>query len=178
VRQILRLLGARYGIALIIAVVVLGIVAITRGISGSVPPPAVVEASPTPLSSGDAEATDSTDDGEAAVGTPQPSTSPGAPAPDTVATRFTTAWLHHAGVTGDEWRAGLKPYATEALMAELQDTDPGGVPADRITGSVQVIPRDVDRVDVMVPVDSGRLSLRLFATNGRWFVDGVDWERA
>jgi hypothetical protein len=179
-QQILRLLGTRYVIALLLAVLVVGVVATTRFLTGSTHSTVVVESQPTVSTdaapTGSADAAD--DDSVASQDTPQPSTSPGALSPETVATRFTAAWLHHTGLTGDQWRAGLKPYATEALMTELKDTDPAGVPAERVVGTVQVINRDGDRVDVAIPLDSGRLSLRLFATNGRWFVDGVDWERA
>jgi hypothetical protein len=30
-------------------------------------------------------------------------------------------------------------------------------------------------VDAVVTVDSGKLTLRLVAPEGRWLVDGVDW---
>jgi hypothetical protein len=52
------------------------------------------------------------------------------------------------------------------------------VPADRIAGDLELIPRGRKYVEVAVPVDSGRLILRLIAPEGRWLVDGVDWERA
>jgi hypothetical protein len=94
-----------------------------------------------------------------------------------VATKFATAWLRHTGVTQQQWWSGLKPYATEALLAKLKETDPAGVPAERMTGPAVVQNRDVSYVDVSIPLNSGQLKLRLLATNGRWLVDGVDWER-
>jgi hypothetical protein len=177
--RILRLLGTRYGIALILAVVVLGIVGVTRGFSGSrpAPPPAApdVAAGGSPSASFDPYAGD--DSVQSPEAPPPPVTSPGAATPDTVATNFATAWLHHTGVTAQQWWSGLKPYATQALLAKLKETDPAGVPAERMTGPAQLQNRDVSFVDVAIPLNSGLLRLRLLATAGRWLVDEVDWER-
>jgi hypothetical protein len=52
------------------------------------------------------------------------------------------------------------------------------VPADRIVGKPTVIPHAASLVEATVGVDSGRLRLRLVAPDGKWLVDGVDWERA
>lgn len=175
-QRFLRLLGTRYGIALVLALVVLGIVGVIRGFAGSrPPPPAGLGAGATSTASFDPYAGD--DSVVSPVAPPPPVTSPGAATPDIVATKFATAWLHHTGVTMQQWWSGLKPYATEALLAKLKDTDPAGVPAERITGPAQVQNRDVSFVDVAIPLNSGLLRLRLLATNGRWLVDGVDWER-
>jgi hypothetical protein len=108
---------------------------------------------------------------------PPPSTSPGAAPPEQVAADFTRAWLHHDGVTGDQWRQGLTKYATKALLDKLKNTDPAGVPAQRMTGPVKLQDEAASFVIAVVPVDSGTLTLHLLATNGRWQVDTVDWER-
>jgi hypothetical protein len=176
-QRFLRLLGTRYGIALILAIIVVAIVGALRGFSGSRPPP------PAGLAAGPASAQASTEanEGDDSVdnqpSAPGPVTSPGAATPDTVALKFTTAWLHHTGVSAQQWWSGLKPYATEALLAKLKDTDPAAVPAERATGPAEIQNRDVSFVDVAIPLNSGTLKLRLLATNGRWLVDGVDWER-
>ena len=65
-----------------------------------------------------------------------------------------------------------------AVAAMLGVDDPADVPADRATGPVRVENRGAAFVEATVPVGSGTLRLRLVATNGRWLVDGVDWERA
>jgi hypothetical protein len=118
------------------------------------------------------------DDGE---GSPPPEarpvTSPGAPNPEDVATSFATAWLNHRGVDSTGWLAGLRPHATGRLAEKLSGTDPAGVPADRLAGAPQLVPHGESFVEVNLPVDSGMLRLRLIAENGRWLVDGVDWER-
>ena len=179
-QRILRLLGTRYGIALVLAVVVFGIVGALRGFSGSrPPPPAGLGAAPATASAlaASAEPNDGDDSVDTPPSPPDPVTSPGAATPDTVALKFATAWLHHTGVSAQQWWNGLKPYATEALLAKLKDTDPAGVPAERTTGPAEIQKRDVSYVDVTIPLNSGTLKLRLLATNGRWLVDGVDWER-
>jgi hypothetical protein len=106
--------------------------------------------------------------------TAQPSLSAGGPDAATVATRFVTAWLKHTGVTGDQWRAGLTPHATPALMAKLAQTDPAGVPASQVVGQVRVVSHEAV-VEALVPVNGGTVTLTLVVRDGRWKVDGIDW---
>ncbi|GAB3796626.1 hypothetical protein GCM10027605_04900 [Micromonospora zhanjiangensis] len=89
-----RVLRSRIGVALGLAVVVLGIVGAARLYAGPTDP--VVRARPpAPIATVDPEAGD---DGVIdAESTPTPSTSPGAAAPGTVAKAFATAWLLHRG---------------------------------------------------------------------------------
>jgi hypothetical protein len=92
-----------------------------------------------------------------------------------VASRFMSAWLKHNGVTGEQWRAALKPNATTRLMDELKDTDPADVPADELAGPIQIVAQGaVTQADV--PVNGGTVHLRLVLVKGRWQVDGVDWD--
>jgi hypothetical protein len=175
-RAVLRLLGTRYGMALMLALLVLGVVGITRAVAGpyqatTVNPavePSFSSINPTP--------------GDDSVLTPDspapPVTSPGASEPAVVATDFVQAWLNHNGVTPEQWRAGFARYATAALRDKLTDTDPAGVPAQRITGEITVQNRAAQFVEASLPLDSGTVHLRLLSTNGRWLVDGVDWERS
>jgi hypothetical protein len=107
-----------------------------------------------------------------------PSTRAGAIKPQALATAFLTEWLRHTGVTADQWYARLVPYVTNRLAGELHGADPTGVPASRITGAVTLVEHGTTLVEASVPVDSGTVTLRLLATNGEWFVDGIDWSRA
>ncbi len=169
-----RVLRSRYGIALLLAIVILAIVGAAKLFAGPARPDGGL---PVGNASGIPQPT-AADDGESVpLPTPTLVTSPGAAAPDQVATAFATAWVNHRGVAADRWLAGLRPYATAALAAKLAGADPATVPADRVTGPAKLIPRAESFVDAAVPVDSGTLRLRLVATGGRWFVDGVDWER-
>jgi len=185
-RTILRLLGTRYGIALILAVLVLAIVSIGKVVAGNIqanePIGPVVSAPPAPAESvdpslGDDSVTDPLDPeaGPSGNTAAKPSLSPGAPDATTVATRFINAWLHHTGVTTEQWHAGLKPHATPALMAKLKEADPGGVPADSVTGPMETKAVGTDVV-VTIPVGGGTVRLNLVVVGGRWLVDGVDWD--
>jgi hypothetical protein len=174
-RPVLRLLGTRYGMALVLAVLVLAVVGVVRGVAGSSRETLGAAVEPSRSSSIDPTA------GDDSVLIPEspspPVTSPGAAEPGTVATTFLKAWLTHTAVTPDQWRAGFAKYATPALRDKLKGTDPAGVPAERMTGSVVLQNRGAAYVEAAIPVDSGTVRLRLLATNGRWLVDGVDWER-
>ena len=175
-RVLSRVLRSRYGLAALLAVVVVAIVSsanLFAGPSDESPPAAgapnrpIVTVDPTVG-----------DDGlTTADPPPAPVTSPGRAKPLAVARAFASAWLDHRDVTADEWQAGLLPHSTPDLTEKLADTDPAAVPADRITGDLRLIPQGKEFAEVMVPVDSGRLVLRLIAPEGRWLVDGVDWER-
>lgn len=170
-----RVLRSRLGVALGIAVLVLGVVGVARVVAGSeegrspLPGGAVP-----PISTTDAEASD---DGLSVVEEPSPWTSPGAPEPTEVARSFAEAWLRHDGVTAARWRDGLRPYATAELLDKLARVDPAGVPAERITGEPRTVPVNDSLVEVIVPVDTGELRLGVQAEEGRWRVDTVNWQR-
>lgn len=110
-----------------------------------------------------------------------PSPSPGQPArgPDVVpaATAFARHWIDHDR-PADTWRASLLPLCTKTLAAELAGVDPASVPADRITGEATTEVHAESTVDVIFPIDAGKLRLRMVLSDGGWLVDGIDWERA
>jgi hypothetical protein len=173
---ITRVLRSRIGIALGLAVVILGIVGAARVFSGTTDP--VVRPQPAaPIETLAPEAGD--DDGlSSAESTPTPSTRPGAAAPAAVAKAFATAWLVHRGISSEQWHAALVPHSTNALAEKLTGVDPAGVPADEMTGEPVVEPKTTTLVEVTVPMNAGRLRLQLVAPDGRWLVDAVDWERS
>ncbi|MFS8478297.1 MAG: hypothetical protein FWJ93_04885 [Micromonosporaceae bacterium] len=170
-----RLLRTRYVVALLLAVAVFATVGIARLIGPSAGPGGLrgsgVETAATvnPTTG---------DDGEASVpGTPSPATSPGAAGPEQVGEAFVAAWLDHRGVDPATWFSRLRPYLTPSLARRMTESDPASVPADRVTGAAQLVARSESFVEVTVPIDAGLLRLRLVATDGRWLVDVVDWER-
>ncbi|GAB3951222.1 hypothetical protein GCM10027614_52860 [Micromonospora vulcania] len=67
--------------------------------------------------------------------------------------------------------------STPALTEKLAGADPGGVPAEEVTGPQAVRSRTETFVEVSLPLDTGRLRLELVAAEGGWLVDVVDWER-
>jgi|SRR6476660_9424094 len=174
-RQVLRLLSTRYGVALIIAVLVLGVAGVAKAVSDPEPPPAAPLVGASNAVSPEA---DPDDDGEDPSASPAPPlTSPGATAPDKVAATFAGAWVKHTGVTPEQWRTGIAATSTRTLQDKLKETDPAAVPAESVTGTATVLQREASFVEALVPLNAGRLRLRLVAQNGRWLVDGVDWER-
>jgi hypothetical protein len=94
----------------------------------------------------------------------------------TVATKFAQQWIKHDRSATD-WLDSIRPYSTGALVAELDGVDPAGVPAERITGAARMEALADSFVEVVIPIDAGLLRLRLIASQGRWLVDGIDWER-
>jgi hypothetical protein len=94
-----------------------------------------------------------------------------------VATRFAKAWIRKPGVSGEKWRAELKPDASSELMEDLADTDPNDVPTAAITGPTVL--EDFGQVaTAKIPADGGTIVLQLEAINGRWQVTSLDWEVA
>jgi hypothetical protein len=176
-RTVLRILGSRYGIAVILAVVVLGIVGVTKAFisdgTSRVPIGPAVSPIQTAAAPDASLGDDSVDDPPSSD--PQPSLSANGPTAKTVASRFVTAWLKHDGVSGDQWRSSLKPNATASLMDKLKDTDPSEVPADAVVGELTVENQGSVAV-VTVPVNGGSVQLRVIAAEGRWKVDGIDWD--
>jgi len=153
-----RLFRSRWGVALVIGVVVLAVVGIGRVFVGADP---------------------SDDDGElSSEPPPSPVTSPGRAEPEAVAYAFASAWVDHQNVSAKAWHDGLMPNATKRLSDELDGVDPAGVPASRVLGRPGLVPVSNTLVNAVVNVDSGKLTLRLVSADGHWLVDGVDWDRS
>lgn len=188
VRRVFQLLGtsvlrSRVGIAVVLAIVVLAIVGLARAFagpedrsSGGLRP---VETSTAPAAAGSPEGDDGIVEPAPVSSTaldPGPSLSPGARQPAKVAGEFAEAWLDHSA-KADDWHAALVPNATPSLATKLKGVDPAIVPADRLTGPAKVVPQGSGLAEVSYPVDSGTLVLRMVVEEGKWLVDGVDWER-
>ncbi|GAA5196974.1 hypothetical protein GCM10023322_67160 [Rugosimonospora acidiphila] len=176
-RHVLRILGSRYGAAAALIVVIALIVGIGKVVGGgSHLPTSGAGSLGVPVAS--ATTSQQPDDGVAGSPTPPaPSTSPGAPDPQTVANSFTRAWLHHTGVTAQQWFDGIAPYSTDTLKSELTGADPATVQASSVSGDPSIVDRSESYVEIVIPLDAGTLTLGLAADDGRWLVDSVDWER-
>jgi hypothetical protein len=169
------LLRSRVGVAALLAVVVFGIVGVARALSD----PAGVDAPGTRLPARPlVTATSTADDGPVSpAATPSLVRAPAGSGPEAVGAAFATDWMASAGRSPVSWVNRLRPRMTPELTQELSGVDPAGVPATRLTGAPTVIPRGARIADVLVPVDSGTLRLRLVLLADRWLVDGVDWKR-
>ena len=169
-----RVFRSRWGIALVIAVLVLAVVGTGRLFAGGDSRTPLLESPPpAPLISADPK-----DDDSVILSEPPPTirTSPGTAAPEAVAYAFASAWVHHRGVSARKWYDGLLPHATEGLAGSLKGVDPAVVPADRIIGRPELAPVGDGLADAVVTADTGKLRLRLIAPGGHWLVDGIDWE--
>ena len=168
-----RIFRSRWGVGLVIAVLVLAVVGLGRAFAGSNSDrPLANSSSPAPAISVDPNDDDGVASSEAP---PAPITSPGRAQPEAVAYAFASAWVDHQNVSAKAWHDGLVPNATKHLSDELKDVDPAGVPASRVLGRPGLIPINTTVVNAVVNVDSGKLSLRLVSPDGHWLVDGVDW---
>ena len=169
-----RIFRSRWGVALVIVLIVAAVVGIGRVFSdGKSATPSLGNNSPAPAISINPSDDDSIIDTAAP---PSPSTSPGRAQPEVVAYAFASAWSNHKGVTPKTWRDRLLPNATKNLADELNGVDPAGVPADRVVGRPSLIPVSDTVVNAVVTMDTGKLNLRLVAPDGHWLVDGIDWD--
>lgn len=175
-RSLTGLFRSRWGVALVIAVLVLAVVGLGRVLSdGDTASPLSVAVSPGPTPSIDPS---HDDDGVVADDDPPafPTTRPGTAEPAAVAYAFASAWVDHKNVSAKAWHDGLVPNATKNLAEELNGVDPADVPANRVLDRPILTPAGDGLVNAVVAVDSGKLTLQLVAPDGRWLVDGVDWD--
>jgi hypothetical protein len=178
-RQVLRLIGNRYGAALVLVFLIAVVIGFARLLGGAHPTAGSYDPGPVAGATPEASTSPVPDDGDIGITAPPlpPSTSPGAAPAQAVALQFAKAWLHHTGVSATEWYGGLSKYATKTLQEKLSGADPAGVPANQTTGDVSIVEQESSYMDVTVPLDAGTLALRLVVTDGHWLVDGVDWQR-
>ncbi|MGK5679615.1 hypothetical protein [Actinoplanes sp. URMC 104] len=172
-----RIFRSRWGVAVVLAVIVLGIIGLARLLSdGDDSRPSLGTASPGTTVSADPKEDDSVvNDTEPP---PSPSTRPGRAQPEAVAYAFASAWADHQKVTPNAWRDRLLPNSTRKLAGELEGVDPADVPAGRVTGRPSLVPVSATVVNAVVTMDTGKLNLRLVSPDGHWRVDGIDWETA
>jgi hypothetical protein len=171
-----RIFRSRWGIALIIAVLVLAVVGIGRIFAGGsgTPSPVVNAGSAAPAISVDPKNDDSEISPEPA---PPPTANPGMAEPEAVAYAFASAWVDHKNVSAKHWHDGIVPNSTKNLSDELDNVDPANVPASKVIGRPALVPVGEGLVSAVVNTDAGKLTLRLVAPDKHWLVDGIDWER-
>ncbi|GAA4594300.1 hypothetical protein BJY16_001277 [Actinoplanes octamycinicus] len=175
-RGLNALFRSRWGVAVVLAAIVLAVVGVGRLFSDGEPSsPSLVQSTATPAISIDPSEDDSVVSSEAP---PTPKTIPGRAQPEAVAYAFASAWVSHTGVSSQKWLDRLLPNATSDLADQLRGVDPAGVPANRVVGRPTVAAVNDTLVNAVVTMNSGRLSLRLVAPDGHWLVDGIDWEAA
>jgi hypothetical protein len=174
-RGLTGIFRSRWGVAVVLAILVLAVVGIGRLFADGRPSQEapVGRGSPAPALSVNPDDEDTV---ISPAPPPSPTTSPGTAQPEAVAYTFALAWVDHKNVTAKAWHDRLVPNATKSLSDELADTDPADVPASQVIGQPKLIPVGDGLVDAIVTVDSGTLTLRLVAPDGRWLVGGIDWD--
>src|SRR5882757_1100749 len=118
-----QIFRSRWGIAVVIAVLVLAIVGIGRVFSDGkqVANPVVNTGSPAPAISANPDDDDSV---ISADPPPEPTANPGMEEPEAVAYAFASAWVDHKNVSAKTWHDGILPNATKNLSDELNNVDP------------------------------------------------------
>lgn len=174
-RGLTGIFRSRWGIAVVLTVIVLAVVGIGRLFSDSRATTSLIGDSPATTISIDPSDNDSVVSPEPP---PTPRTSPGRAQPEAVAYAFASAWVSHENVTAKKWITRLQPNSTKNLEEQLRDVDPAGVPAERVIGRPTLIAVTETMVTASVTTDAGKLGLRLLAPDGAWLVDGIDWEPA
>jgi hypothetical protein len=169
-----RVFRSRWGIALVLALLVLAVIGIGRLFHGAASETPLTSGSPAPAISVDPSDDDSVISAEPA---PSPATFPGAAEPEAVAYAFASAWVDHH-VSKKKWHDGILPNATQRLADQLDNVDPASVPADRLIGRPSLVPAGEGLVNAIVTTDSGKLTLKLVAPDKHWLVDGIDWDPA
>ena len=167
-----RVFRSRWGVALVLAVLVLAVVGIGRLFHGAAAEPPLTSGSPAAVISADPSDDDTVISAEPP---PSPATFPGAAEPEAVAYAFASAWVDH-NVSAQKWHDGIRPNATQRLADELNNVDPASVPADRLIGRPSLVPVGENLVNAVVTTDSGKLTLKLVAPDEHWLVDGIDWD--
>lgn len=167
-----RVFRSRWGVALVLAVLVLAVVGIGRLFHGAAAEPPLTSGSPAAVISADPSDDDTVISAEPP---PSPATFPGAAEPEAVAYAFASAWVDH-NVSAQKWHDGIRPNATPRLADELNNVDPASVPADRLIGRPSLVPAGENLVNAVVTTDSGKLTLKLVAPDEHWLVDGIDWD--
>jgi hypothetical protein len=102
-----------------------------------------------------------------------PPPAPAAPAPEAlgIATQWTTAWVNHpAGITTQQWLAGLRPFTTEEYLAVMATVDPANIQPTTVTGPPVAVNATASSVEANVPTDGGNITVRVIATQQGWRV--------
>jgi hypothetical protein len=90
-----------------------------------------------------------------------------------LATAFAQAWSS-SGRSQQEWTRGIQPFVTPALAAGLARTDPGRVPATKVTGEAVLLSASAASAQVKVPTDGGSILVTLSrAPSAPWQVSDV-----
>jgi hypothetical protein len=162
----MRLLGSRYGIAAILLLAVIAVVVIAKANSDPNPGNGVNNGSTYSDDAGSGAPNDGMEDPGSDA---KPSSNLPAKAVDN-AKAFTKAYID-TDKSQKDWFAGISPYLTGEKKQELKQTDPSRVPIKEIRGKPELTGNNVN-----FQTDAGLLLLRMVEQDGKWLVDGIDFQ--
>lgn len=164
-RKVLRFLGSRYGIGVVLLVAVIVIVSIARANGGSRPG--------TTGSNSDSNigTEDAGEPNDGVVDTESEKPQLPQEAID-VATDFAEAYID-TDQSAEKWRNGWGKNATEQVKEQLEDVGPEAVQIREIQDEPTV-----EGQTVKFPTDAGLLILRVKEQDGVWLVDGIDFAKS
>lgn len=175
----LRIIFSRYGIIVIILLLVLGAIALAT------------QREQTPLGGNDSGAESPTggasseafteDDGLATENCEGDDCYPEEELPQEAVDRsveFAEVWLNPNGYAAGDWYDSIVPFLTAEQADLMQGVDPISVPAKEITG--ESLP---EGLKVGIPMDTGTLTLTMTEgsnnwTENGWLVSAIDWEQS
>ncbi|MEU6246679.1 hypothetical protein [Glycomyces sp. NPDC047010] len=170
----LRIIFSRYGIVVIILVLVLGVIALanrrqdtpldgTNGADGS-----EGEATSEAVTADDGFATDECEEDGCFTDEELPQE-----AVDRAA-EFAEAWLNPNGYGAQGWLDSIRPFLTDDTADLMEGVDPETVPATEVAGEPAP-----DGSKVGIPLDTGTLTLTMVEVGGGdWLVSAIDWEQS
>ncbi len=166
-RNLMRRIGLRWGVSLGLVLVIAAIVVVARVADGDrdrrLYYPDGADVTPSVASTVG-------DDGPVAPTTEAYSDDAAVRA---AASSFTVAWLRRT-LPADEWLAGLRPFGTSNLIANLTGVDPLDAPDVTAPGEPTVRLRSELYAEVRVPIGSDALVLGMLKQDDHWLVDTVD----
>lgn len=188
-RAALRIVFSRYGIVVIILLLVVGALALSQGRedfplgSGGSEEQSTASGSPSEELTVDDGVTAPQCEGDECDEDDSPLHDPyeDVELPDEAVDKalgFAEAWIDTAGKDSNTWFQGMQPYMTEEVAELMRGVDPASVPATAITGGAEV-----DGGEVRIPMDTGTLTLPMIEDSNdwaehAWLVSAFDWEPA
>jgi hypothetical protein len=108
----------------------------------------------------------------------EPATLPLSKAPPAaldVARRWSRAWIRPAaGISNEQWLAGLRNTTTDEYLGVLAAVDPANIPAARVVGNPKAVRVSPRSVQVQVQTDGPTLLVLVVDTDAGWRVAGYD----
>ncbi|WP_100448906.1 hypothetical protein [Glycomyces xiaoerkulensis] len=189
-RTALRIIFSRYGIVVIIVLLVVAVIALARGredfplSSGGTEQETTASDAPSEeltvddgVTVPECEGEECEEDDDSPHHDPYEESELPAEAVDKAA-EFGGVWLDTEGKDSNSWFQSMQPYMTEDAAELMRGVDPAVVPASEVTGDAEP-----DGGNVRIPMDTGTLIITMVESSNSWadqawLVSAIDWEPA